>query len=282
MTDKEKEVLVDIQKVSHRFLSASGKSRQALDDVSFNIYRGEIFALVGESGSGKSTLAKILTALIKPDTGRVLFDNIDLTQMSESQLRPLRGRFQLMFQDPLASFNPRHRLQEILDEPLILRGIKDKEQRHLLQNEILEEVGLAHTNLRRYPHQFSGGQRQRLGLARLLLRDPEFLIFDEPTSSLDAPLQEQMIELIRSVKEKRQLSYLIISHDLRMVARLADRVGVIHKGKMIETGSRKQVLDSPEHPYTRLLLAAEKLSPEEFSKHYPDDSIGDDLSRLVK
>ncbi|MBS7544840.1 ABC transporter ATP-binding protein [Ancylobacter oerskovii] len=233
-----------------------GATLRAVDGVSFEIARGETVGLVGESGCGKSTLGKSIIRLVEPKAGSVRFDGTELTGLSAGQLRPLRRRLQMVFQDPFGSLNPRHTVEEILAGPLAVHGIGTRRERRDKLRDIVHRVGLPPDALGRYPHEFSGGQRQRLGIARALILEPELIICDEPVSALDLSIQAQILNLLVGMKRELGLSYLFISHDLSVVRYFADRVLVMYLGRIVETGDHRALYERPLHPYTRALLAA--------------------------
>ena len=230
----------------------------ALENVSISLQPGEILGIVGESGSGKSTLARLVMALDRPTSGTVLFEDRQITALSERQLRPLRRDFQMVFQDPYGSLDPRHTVDRIIGEPLGLeenapRGAKRRQRIAAL----LEEVGLSADDLDRYPHQFSGGQRQRIAIARALITRPKLLVADEPTSALDVTVQAQILKLLLRMRADHGVSILLITHDIGVVDEICDRVAVMHAGRVVEAGPLRDVLDNPREAYTRRLLAAE-------------------------
>jgi peptide/nickel transport system ATP-binding protein len=247
--------LVSAQGVSKRFAKAAP---WAVDDVGLQIRRGSTYALVGESGSGKSTLARLLVGLHAPTRGQVRFDGIDVHRpASVEEKRALHRRVQMVFQDPYASLNPRWRVRDIVGEPL-------REQR-LVQGEaalrervaaLLADVGLKPDDMARYPHQFSGGQRQRISIARALASAPDFLVCDEPTSALDVSVQAQVLNLMRDLQRERGLTYLFISHNLAVVRYMADEVGVMLRGRLVEQASKAQLFEQPSHAYTQALMRA--------------------------
>jgi peptide/nickel transport system ATP-binding protein len=231
-------------------------SVQAVSDVSLTIGRGETFGLVGESGCGKTTLGRLITALEVPDAGSIVFDGTRVSGLRGSALRRARREFQLMFQDPYSSLDPRMRVQSILREPLAAHRIGSRAEQEARIRQLLAEVGLADRSLGLYPHEFSGGQRQRIGLARALTVQPRLIVADEPVSALDVSIRSQVLNLMKRMQAERDLAYVVISHDLSVVRYLADRVGVMYLGKMVEIGPVEQVYAHPAHPYTAGLLAA--------------------------
>ncbi len=229
----------------------------AVADVSFTIERGEIFGLVGESGSGKSTVGMSVLQLLRPSAGSVRFNGTELTALSPRSMRPMRKLMQMVFQDPYASLNPRMRIGAMLRESLELHSKAASEAELVTQIEgLLEQVGLDPSHAHRYPHEFSGGQRQRIGIARALASSPELIVADEPTSALDVSVRAQIVELLAELRQSTNLAMLFISHDLAIVGYLADRVGVMYLGRLVEVGPAEDVLNTPKHPYTQALVAA--------------------------
>jgi ABC-type glutathione transport system ATPase component len=230
--------------------------RRVVDDVSFAIRRGETLGLVGESGSGKSTVARMLLRLAEPSAGEVLYDGVDLLSMRSHEMRAMRRRMQIVFQDPYAALNPRMRVREILSEPFAIH--KESPVEGLTQRvaEMLRTVGLDDSALERFPHEFSGGQRQRINIARALALRPEFVVLDEPVSALDVSVGAQVINLLRTLQREFNLTYLFISHSMPLVRYLCDRVAVMQLGRLVELGECEQVCDSPHHEYTQRLIAA--------------------------
>lgn len=241
--------------VTHR---SEGVPVQALRGVDLEVHRGETVALVGESGSGKSTLARAAVRLLRPTAGRVLLGGEDVTRLSERRLRPLRPLAQLVFQDPQASLDPRMSVEEIVGEPFrVVRRLACR--RAEIANRVaalLERVGLSPALASRRPWELSGGQRQRVALARALAVEPEILLLDEPLSSLDLPVQAQLVDLLVELQRERGMAYLLVTHDLRLARQLAHRVAVLYRGRLVEEGAAAAVLDAPSHPYTRLLRAS--------------------------
>ena len=229
---------------------------KAVDGVSFDIIRGETLGLVGESGCGKSTTGRAILQLYRPTAGEVYFEEQDLTALKGEQLRRMRRRMQMIFQDPYASLNPRMTVGDIIGEPLLVHNIsKGKDRRERVQ-ELLEVVGLNPYFVNRYPHEFSGGQRQRIGVARALAVQPDFIICDEPISALDVSIQAQIINLLEDLQGEFDLTYLFIAHDLSVVRHISDRIAVMYLGKIVELTTRFELYDNPLHPYTQALLSA--------------------------
>lgn len=229
---------------------------KAVDDVSFYVKKGETLGIVGESGCGKSTTGRLLMRLIEASDGRIIFEDKEITSMSKNELRKTRRDIQMVFQDPYASLNPRHSIQQILEEPLIVHGIGNKEERKKRVQEMLEVVGLSSYHARRYPHQFSGGQRQRIGIAKALMTKPKLIIADEPVSALDVSIQAQVLNLMKDIQTEFQLTYIFIAHDLGVVRHISDRVGVMYLGRLIELADSEELYENPMHPYTKALLSA--------------------------
>lgn len=228
----------------------------AVDGVSFDLHKGETLALVGESGCGKSTVAKLLAGLYDLTHGSILFDGMDLTTMNPAQKQAMRKRLQMIFQDPYASLNPRWRVGRIIAEPLKTHTSLSEQEQSERVGQLLEQVGLNPSDQNRYPHQFSGGQRQRISIARALALNPEFIVCDEPTSALDVSVQAQVLNLMKDLQKSLGLSYLFISHNLAVVHHVADRVGVMYLGRIVEIASRNTLFATPRHPYTQMLLGA--------------------------
>ena len=229
---------------------------KAVDDISFVVKKGETLGLVGESGCGKSTLGRTLIRLYEPTAGEIMFKGQDFCSLSGSDLRKSRKHLQMIFQDPFASLDPRMTISQILTEPFQIHNLYTPSEREQKVKELLEIVGLKASHLNRYPHEFSGGQRQRISIARALTLNPDLVIADEPVSALDVSIQAQILNLMKDLQEKFNLTYIFISHDLNVVEHICDRVAVMYLGKIVEIGTREQIFNSPQHPYTQALLAA--------------------------
>jgi ABC-type glutathione transport system ATPase component len=239
-----------------------GAGARVVDDVSFAIRRGETLGLVGESGSGKSTVARMLLRLVEPTAGEVRYDGIDLLAASSSDMRLMRRRMQIVFQDPFAALNPRMKVRQILAEPFAIHGERPIEGLPIRFAEMLRTVGLDGSAMERYPHEFSGGQRQRINIARALALKPEFLVLDEPVSALDVSVGAQVVNLLQELQRVHRLTYLFISHSMPLVRYLCDRVAVMKRGRLVELGECEQVCEAPAHDYTRTLIAATPVMPE--------------------
>jgi len=237
------------------FFARQSTTIRALDDVSIDIQSGKTIAVVGESGSGKSTLAKALIKLISIDVGTIFFDGQDISDLEGDKLKKIRKKIQMIFQDPYASLNPRMRIADILEEPLLINKFDDILRRKKINN-IIQKVGLNIEDLTKYPHQFSGGQRQRIGIARALILEPKLVICDEPVSALDVSVQAQILELLKSLQKEFNLTYLFITHDLRVVKHIADYVFVMQQGKLMEQGKTDIIFNNPKSSYTKELLAS--------------------------
>ena len=254
----EKQPLLQVRDLKQYFKVNSGYTVRAVDGVSFDIYPGETYGLVGESGSGKSTIGRSVIRLYEPTAGQILFNGQDITgRLDKKTTQSLRTQMQMIFQDPMACLNPRKKVGEIIGEGLDIHHLySTHKERQEKIDRILAKVGLAPEHADRYPHQFSGGQRQRVGIARALIMDPQLIIADECISALDVSIQAQVVNLMKDIQQETGTAYLFIAHDLSMVKYISDRIGVLHLGHLLETGTTEEIFTNPVHPYTRSLMSA--------------------------
>lgn len=262
------EKLVEVKNLKQYF--NTGKTTvKAIDDVTFDIYRGETFGLVGESGSGKSTTGRAIIRLYNATDGQVIFDGEDVHgKKSRKELKKFNRRMQMIFQDPYASLNPRMKVADIIAEGIDIHGLaSNKEERMKMVYDLLETVGLNKEHANRFPHEFSGGQRQRIGIARALAVQPDFIIADEPISALDVSIQAQVVNLMRKLQQEKGLTYLFIAHDLSMVKYISDRIGVMYHGKIVELADSDELYNHPMHPYTKSLLSAIPLPDPDYERN---------------
>ena len=252
------EPILTVDGLKQYFKVSSSFTVHAVEDVSFKIYPGETYGLVGESGSGKSTIGRSVIRLYDPTAGTIKFNGMDIGgKMNKETNKALRTQMQMIFQDPMASLNPRKKVRDILGEGLDIHHMyKSKEEREEKIKAILAKVGLAPEHAARYPHQLSGGQRQRVGIARALIMNPKLIIADECISALDVSIQAQVVNLMKDIQQETGTAYLFIAHDLSMVKYISDRIGVLHLGHLLETGTTEEIFENPMHPYTRSLLSA--------------------------
>lgn len=254
---QERKKLVELKNVSLTFNKGKSNEVKAIDDVSFDIYEGEIFGLVGESGSGKTTIGRSILKLYDIDSGTVTFAGNEISSLKGKDLHDFRKTAQMIFQDPQASLNGRMKIRDIIAEGIDIHKLaKTKEEREAKVKELIDLVGLNEDHLSRYPHEFSGGQRQRIGIARALAVNPHFIVADEPISALDVFIQAQVVNLMQKLQHEQGLTYLFIAHDLSMVKYISDRIGVMHWGKLLEVGPADEIYHNPIHPYTKSLLSA--------------------------
>lgn len=258
----EKEILIQVEDLKKYFPIMRGIIRRkvgdikAVDGISFHIYKGETLGLVGESGSGKTTAGHVILQLYPATSGRILLEGKNLAELNGEEMRKIRPRMQMIFQDPHASLNPRMTVGSIISEPLVEHGVGRGKERQEHVDKLLELVGLDPTHASRYPHEFSGGQRQRIGIARALALNPEFIVCDEPIAALDVSIQAQVVNLLEDLQAEFGLTYLFISHDLSMIRHISQRVAVMYLGHIMELAGRKEIYTNPLHPYTQALLSA--------------------------
>lgn len=255
------EPLLEVKGLKKYFPIARGWQREktfvrAVDGIDLSIDRGKTLGLVGESGCGKTTVGRLILKLIEPTGGEILFEGENLTHLDKKEIHPMRRSFQIIFQDPFASLNPRMTVSEIVGRPMEIHGLVDRSQRNEKVYQLLESVGLKKEHLGRYPHEFSGGQRQRIGIARALATQPKLIVADEPTSALDVSVQAQILNLMKKLQKEFGLTYLFISHNIGVIRHISDRVAVMYLGKVVEIAEKKALFQSPAHPYTKALLAA--------------------------
>lgn len=238
----------------------------AVNNISFDIYEGETFSIVGESGCGKSTTGRLINHLLTPDSGEIWFEGKEISKISQDEMRPLRKDMQMIFQDPAGSLNPRMRVCDLIEEPLLIHTDLNKEERMKIVNELLGIVGLSAKHAQRYPHEFSGGQKQRIGIARALTVNPKLIIADEPISALDVSIQAQVLNLLHQLQIKYNLTYVFISHDLSVVEMISDRIAVMYLGFVVETAPKDLLYKNPLHPYTEALLSAVPIPDPSYHK----------------
>ena len=272
MYNKNAETLLEVKNLKKYFDASSGlfgknkKYVQAVDDVSFELKKGETLGLVGESGCGKSTTGRTIIKLYEPTEGQIIFKGQDISKLKKSEMLPFRKNMQMIFQDPYASLNTRMTVGDIIAEPLEIHGMATKAEMKDKVQQLLHDVGLNPDHAARYPHEFSGGQRQRIGIARALAVEPDFIICDEPISALDVSIQAQVVNMLEDLQKNRGLTYLIIAHDLSMVKYISDRIGVMYLGKMVEMTFSDELYKNPLHPYTQALLSAIPIPDPDIAK----------------
>ena len=275
-TVENRQPLLEVKNLSQHFRLSRTHTVKAVNHVSFCIYPGEVYGLVGESGSGKSTVARAISRLYEPTEGEILFHGKCISgHLGREERKLLRTKMQMIFQDPMSSLNPSKKVMDIVAEgPDIFHLYKTRAEREAAVLETLKQVGLAPETASRYPSQFSGGQRQRIGIARALIMQPDLILADEPIASLDTSIQAQIINLLKEIKGKTNTAYLFIAHDLSMVKYISDRIGVMHKGYLVEWGSKEEIFQNPVHPYTRSLLASVPVpNPLQRGMHSSEDSL---------
>ena len=285
MTLREQEPLLHVEGLKQHFKISRSYTTKAVDDISFDIWPGETYGLVGESGSGKSTTGRAIIRLYEPTAGKIIFDGHDISHKLDKETeRHLRMNMQMIFQDPMACLNPRKKVKEIIAQGLEIQHVcKTREELDAKVYAILDKVGLSKEQALRYPQQFSGGQRQRIGIARALVMNPKLVIADEAISALDVSIQAQVVNLMKDLQEELGTTYLFIAHDLSMVKYISDRIGVMHLGHIVETGTTDEIFTSPIHPYTRSLLSAIPYPDPHREKHrtalhYDKDKEGVDYT----
>ena len=254
--------VLELKNLKKHFISSNGvfsrnkTTVKAVDGIDLTVNSGETVGLVGESGCGKTTVGRTVLKLYEPTSGSIIFDGEEITNFSPRQMKPVRSKLQMIFQDPFASLNPRMKVGEIVEEGLLIHDLGTKNERFEKALKMLKRVGLAESDLNKYPHEFSGGQRQRIGIARALVLGPKVVVCDEPVSALDVSIQAQILLLLKELQQEMSLSYIFISHDLRVVRHIADEIAVMHQGKIVEKGSIQEVYESPKQQYTQNLLKA--------------------------
>ena len=283
-----KEPLVQVKHLKQYYDAGTPNEVKAVDDVSFDIYKGETFGLVGESGSGKSTIGRAIVNLYQPTAGEILFNGqSNQDRRSLKQRRLFNKEVQMIFQDPYASLNPRMKVRDIIAEGIDVHGLAHNEkERNDRVNQLLETVGLNIDHATRYPHEFSGGQRQRIGIARALAVEPQFIVCDEPISALDVSIQAQIINLLEQLQAERGLTYLFIAHDLSMVKYFSDRIGMMYRGKLVELADAEELYANPQHAYTQSLLSAIPLPDPDYERERQriifDESTIDLQSEMIE
>lgn len=284
----KKEPLVQVKHLKQYYDAGTPNEVKAVDDVSFDIYKGETFGLVGESGSGKSTIGRAIVNLYQPTAGEILFNGqSNQERRSLKQRRLFNKEVQMIFQDPYASLNPRMKVRDIIAEGIDVHGLAHNEkERNDRVNQLLETVGLNIDHATRYPHEFSGGQRQRIGIARALAVEPQFIVCDEPISALDVSIQAQIINLLEQLQAERGLTYLFIAHDLSMVKYFSDRIGMMYRGKLVELADAEELYANPQHAYTQSLLSAIPLPDPDYEREHQriifDESKIDLQSEMIE
>ena len=285
---KEREKILEIKNLCMEFPAGKKKTVKALNNVTFDIYKGENFGLVGESGCGKTTLGRTLIRLYNPTSGEILFNGKNISgKLSKADRDYVTRNLSMIFQDPMECLNPRKKVSDIIGQGLDIHHMyKSFDDRNDKIAEILEKVGLTPEHATRYPHQFSGGQRQRVGIARALVMNPKLIIADECISALDVSIQAQVVNLMKDIQQETQTAYLFIAHDLSMVKYISDRIGVLHLGHLVETGTTEEIFENPVHPYTKSLISAIPqpnpcVEKNRTSLHYDYETSGIDYNKGI-
>lgn len=288
MTELKREPLLKVEGLKQYFKVNKKFTVKAVDDVSFEIYPGETYGLVGESGSGKSTIGRSCIRLYKPTDGKITFEGMDCSgKMTKTDEKKLRVDMQMIFQDPMECLNPRKKVSDIIGQGLDIHHMyQNMDERNEKIAEILKKVGLTPEHATRYPHQFSGGQRQRVGIARALVMNPKLIVADECISALDVSIQAQVVNLMKDIQQETQTAYLFIAHDLSMVKYISDRIGVLHLGHLVETGTTEEIFENPIHPYTKSLISAipqpnPQVEKNRTSLHYDYETSGIDYNKGI-
>ncbi len=288
MTEVKREPLLKVEGLKQYFKVNKKFTVKAVDDVSFEIYPGETYGLVGESGSGKSTIGRSCIRLYKPTDGKITFEGMDCSgKMTKTDEKKLRVDMQMIFQDPMECLNPRKKVSDIIGQGLDIHHMyQNMDERNEKIAEILKKVGLTPEHATRYPHQFSGGQRQRVGIARALVMNPKLIVADECISALDVSIQAQVVNLMKDIQQETQTAYLFIAHDLSMVKYISDRIGVLHLGHLVETGTTEEIFENPIHPYTKSLISAipqpnPQVEKNRTSLHYDYETSGIDYNKGI-
>lgn len=273
MSDTKKETMIELQELSKFFPIRKGlfnmknSEVKAVDRVNFSIKKGETLGLVGESGCGKTTIGRTAIKLYEPTSGKIILDGVDITNNTPKEMKPLRKKAQMIFQDPYASLDPRMTVGDIVGESIDIHKLYKGSARTDFIRSLLLKVGLNGDHINRYPHEFSGGQRQRIGIARALAVEPTFIVCDEPISALDVSIQAQIINMLEQLQEEMNLTYLFIAHDLSMVKHISTHIGVMYLGRMVERGEADEVYTNPQHPYTKALLSAVPIADPDIAKN---------------